>query len=292
MPSFYGVGQSKSRPISLSAPLVGIGYRPPIAGWIESCPPEIECLEVTAEHFYKRGVLKLQELAQHFPMMVHGLGLSLGTPGPLHPDELEWFAAVVETTDPLWVSEHTGFRRTADFELGHFNPVCPNEETVALFVDHLATLQDRIKKPVILENITTQLQVRGTLAETEFLNRICEQAGCGLLLDATNLYVNSRNHKFDPRMWLRDIDPQYIVQLHVVGYSYQDGQWHDLHQQAIQQDLWALIREVLEYAPVQAVILERDDNFPPASELAAELKALKQAASEAQITRSAHAANI
>jgi len=278
--------------MTISAPMVGIGYRPPIAGWIETDPPEIECLEITAEHFYKRGVLKLQALAQRFPMMVHGLGLSLGTPGPLNSDELEWFAYVVETADPLWVSEHVSFRRTPDFNFGHFSPVCPNEETVALFVDHLSTLQERINKPVILENITTQLQIRGTLAETEFLNRVCEQAGCGLLLDVTNLFVNSRNHAFDPRTWLRDLDPQYIVQLHVVGYTYQGGRWHDQHHQTIQQDLWALIREALGYAPVQAVILERDDNFPPVSEIATELQALKQAASEVHAARTAQITTI
>lgn len=277
--------------MTVSDPLVGIGYRAPISGWIESSPPEIECLEITAEHFYKRGALKLQHLAQarkllhlaqRFPLMVHGLGLSLGTPGPLEPNELEWFAHVVETADPLWASEHVGFRRTADFDLGHFNPVCPNEEAVALFVDHVSTLQDRINKPVILENITTHLQVRGTLAETEFLNRICERAKCGLLLDVTNLFVNSLNHGFDPLAWLHDLDPQYLVQLHVVGYTYAGGRWHDLHSEAIQEDLKSLIREALKYADVRAIILERDDNFPPTSELSEELKTLKQIAREAR----------
>lgn len=257
-----------------ATPKVGIGYRAPIAGWIESQPPEIECLEITAEHFYKRGVLKLQALAKHFPIMVHGLGLSLGTPGPLDPDQLDWFSYVVETADPLWVSEHVSFRRTSEFDLGHFSPVCPNQENLDLLVDHVCALRDHINKPVILENITTQIQVKGTLAETEFLNRICEQASCGILLDVTNLFVNSRNHNFDPIAWMRDLDPQYITQLHVVGYTYHDGRWHDQHFKAIQQDLWELINRAIAYAPLKAITLERDDNFPPVNELASELRNL------------------
>ena len=110
-----------------------------------------------------------------------------------------------------------------------------------------------------------------------FLGRLCERADCGLLLDVTNLYINSRNHGFDPRAWLRELDPRRIVQLHVVGYSVRDGRWQDSHAEPIQDDLRELVHDVLAYAPVRSIIIERDANFPPVEELAEELRKLEVA---------------
>ena len=82
--------------------LIGVGYRRALAGWIETQPPELDCLEITAEHFFDGGEVRLRELAERYPLMVHGLGLSLGTPGPLDADVLSRFARVVKTANPLW----------------------------------------------------------------------------------------------------------------------------------------------------------------------------------------------
>jgi uncharacterized protein (UPF0276 family) len=116
----------------------------------------------------------------------------------------------------------------------------------------------------------------GELSEPEFLNRLCEQADCGLLLDVTNLFINSRNHGFDPIDWLHQINPERIVQLHLVGYGRQDGLWVDHHAAPIQQELFDLAAEVVVYAPVQAVIIERDTNFPAPEALAHELVRLRE----------------
>jgi hypothetical protein len=95
-------------------------------------------------------------------------------------------------------------------------------------------------------------------------------------LDVTNLFINSRNHGFDPAAWLRELDADRIVQLHVVGYSQSHGRWQDYHAKGIQETLMELVQEVLEWAPVRAIILERDANFPPPSELENELRRLRQ----------------
>lgn len=108
------------------------------------------------------------------------------------------------------------------------------------------------------------------------MNRLCDQSGCGLLLDVTNLYINSVNHAFDAKTWLRDIEPKYIVQLHIVGYAQGHGRLEDRHDQPIQHPILSLLEAVLAYAPVKAVIIERDDNFPPIAELEAELHRLEQ----------------
>ena len=254
--------------------MIGIGYRRQLAKWIDTDPSEIGCLEIVAEHFFDGGEEKLRALSARYPICVHGLGLSLGTPGPLDRETVDRFVRVAAAADAQWVSEHIAFTRTADVDLGHLNPVRADAETIGVIADHAREVAAACGRPILLENIATDLRLDGALAETEFLNRLCEAADCGLLLDVTNLYINARNHGFDAGRWLREIEPRRIVQLHVVGYTRADGRWRDFHAEPIQDDLWALIEDVMAYAPVRAVILERDGHFPEPAALAAELRRL------------------
>jgi uncharacterized protein (UPF0276 family) len=254
--------------------LVGVGYRRELARWIAARPAQIGCLEITAEHFFDQDLGPVRALARAYPLFVHGLGLSLGTPGPLDRATLEAFARVSAAADPLYVTEHVAFTRTREVDLGHLNPVAPTVGNVAIVAGHAREVMDRCGKPMLLENIASPLALRGTLPEPEFLNRICDAAGCGLLLDVTNLYVNSRNRRFDPLDWLGKLEKKYVRQLHIVGYTHRDGRWHDAHAEPIQKELFDLTREVLARADVAGVIVERDENIPAAAELAAELEAL------------------
>lgn len=254
---------------------IGVGYRPPLARWINSHPVEINCLELTAEHFFDNPS-PIEKLREQYTLMLHGLGLSLGTPGPLNPAYLKRFVDICRIADPLWISEHIAFTRTRDIDLGHLNPIPYTRETLAYFTEHVLALQAACNKPVLLENITSHLRINSPLAETDFINSLCDKTGCGILLDVTNLYVNSRNHQYDPCAWLREIAPHTIRQLHIVGYSEQAGVLHDSHDGDIQQELFALTREVIAYSNVDTVIIERDHNFPPISRLVTELHTLSQ----------------
>ena len=271
----------------IEVPLIGLGYRHPLAEWISTCPSEVHCLEITAEHFFDHGQARLEWLSENYPLYVHGLGLSLGTPGPLDADSLDQFAQVVSIANPDWISEHVAFTRSAEVDLGHLNPVAPTEQSLHILVDHARELMDRCQKPLILENVTSFLRLTGDLSEPDFLNRLCDQAGCGVLLDVTNLLINARNHKFDELTWLRELDPRHIRQLHVVGYSQRDGVWHDNHGAAIQDQLFQLIAEVVQTTLVSAVIVERDMNFPPTDELRRELSRLEDVCATAR-QRSIH----
>lgn len=255
---------------------VGVGYRKELAAWIGSHPRGVECLEITAEHFFAGGEERLAQLGNHFQLFVHGLGLSLGTPGPLDPRSLDNFARVVRAANPEWISEHIAFTRTADVDLGHLNPVQPTREVLGIVADHAREVAARCGKPIILENITSHVKLTGDLAETDFLNQLCARADCGLLLDVTNLFINSRNHGFDPLAWLREIEPRRIVQLHIVGYSRAGERYTDNHAQPIQEELLELARAVVSHAPVKAIILERDEDFPAPAELELEIAKLGQ----------------
>ena len=114
------------------------------------------------------------------------------------------------------------------------------------------------------------------MSEAEFLNELCEQADCGLLLDVTNLFINSNNHGFDAIKWLTEIDPVRITQLHVDGYATKNGRWKDNHTEAIQDEIFELVYEVLQRANLQAIIIERDDEFPSTDVIAQELCRLRE----------------
>jgi hypothetical protein len=253
---------------------IGVGYRRELAEWISTKPPLIGCLEITAEHFFNRPLDLLPKLSEVFSTSVHGLGLSLGTPGALDRDRLAQFARVARAANAEWVSEHISFTRAGGLDLGHLNPVPRTREMISILGDHALEVASECQKPVLLENITSHLQLPGDFSEPDFLNRLCEHADCGLLLDVTNLFVNSRNHRFDPLKWLREIDAKRIRQLHIVGYARAGDRFTDSHSQPIQSELIELTQTLLEYASVESIILERDDAFPDSGELESELAKL------------------
>jgi uncharacterized protein (UPF0276 family) len=259
--------------------MTGIGYRRELAAWIDTRPRGLECLEITAEHFYPGSGAppgKLAKLAEHFHLFVHGLGLSLGTPGPLDRHQLDQYAAVVKTANPDWISEHVAFTRTAEADLGHLNPVPPTREMLQIVADHAIEVAERCGKPMLLENITSHVRLPGDMAETAFLNELCERANCGLLLDVTNLFINSRNHGFDPVKWLHELEPGRITQLHIVGYSRVGNRYADGHAEPIQEELIELAQAIVSHAPVKAIILERDEDFPATQELEVEIAKLER----------------
>jgi uncharacterized protein (UPF0276 family) len=138
--------------------------------------------------------------------------------------------------------------------------------------EHASEIMENCHKPLLIENIVSHIVIDGEMSEPEFLNRLCENSGCGLLLDLTALVVNARNHGFDPSGWLRELDLENVMGLHLGGYALRDGHWEDSHDAPIADDVWALAERILATVPVKAAILERDAKFPPAGELREELR--------------------
>jgi uncharacterized protein (UPF0276 family) len=266
----------------VEVPLVGLAFRQPLADWILTKPDVIDCLELTAEHFFDGGEAQLEQLRDRYTLSVHGLGLSLGTPGAIDRNTLGRFKRVADLADARWISEHIAFTKTDEVDLGHLNPVPLTSDSLQTLIDHSREVMDLCQKPLLLENITSYLRVPEEIPETEFINGLCQQAGVGLLLDVTNLFINSRNHDFDPVEWLHRVEPLIIKQLHIVGYSFADGVWHDRHCEPIQDELLELAAEVVSYAPVESIIVERDGAFPPTDRVESELKRLGAACESAR----------
>lgn len=260
-----------------ASPMIGLSYRGPLAGWIEH-ESAVECVEITAEHFFDRrpqDIAHLERFAAQWPVSVHGLGLSLGTPGQIPEEILARFVEVARRARARWVSEHIAFTKAGGIDLGHLNPVPRTPAMLEVLAEHVTVLRERCGVPVLLENITTHFDPGGVWPENEFLNRLCERSGCRLLLDVTNLWINAHNHHFDPRAWLLGLAPEHIGQIHVVGYAERNGRLHDTHEAPVQPDLLKFLGEVLESLPVEAVFLERDENLTDKTSISAELGRLR-----------------
>jgi uncharacterized protein len=261
---------------SLPALGVGLGYRAPHFTDLFLNQREVDFLEVTADHFFDASAERaeqLQLLRDHFTLIPHGLNLSLGSAEGIDAGYLGQFSELVAEVNPPWWSEHIAFTRAGGIEIGHLTPLPFTREAVDVIVRNVADARQSISVPLILENITYTVTLPGQeMSEAEFLRRIVDATGCGLLLDVTNLFINSANHGHDPRRWLDEAPLDAVIQLHYVGAQREGDHWIDSHARPVGPGIWELLEEVLARAPVRGAILERDDDIPPLSGVLPELR--------------------
>ena len=255
---------------------VGMGYRDPLRKEILQYTDGIDFLEITADNFLQSPNTRwvfLDALRSRYTLIPHGLNLSLGSAEGLNREYLSELTELVQRVNPPWWSEHIAFTKAEGVEIGHLSPLPFNRASIDAFCDNVCEAQDRIETPLILENITYTVDLPWhEMEENKFLGELLDRTGCGLLLDVTNLFINSQNHGYDPVEFLKTIPAERIIQLHFVGGMMKDGKWIDNHSQNTQDDIFQLIDSVLQYAPVKGVILERDANFPPFTTITDELE--------------------
>jgi uncharacterized protein (UPF0276 family) len=258
---------------------VGIGFREQFRADVFLHRNKIDFLEITADHYFDANRKKLEELEllkQHFPLIPHGLNLSLGSAESVDAQYLEKFADLVEKLNPAWFSEHLCFTKSGGRQIGHLAPVPYTDEAVKVFVSNITRVKRKINAPLILENITYNVRFPSSeMSEAKFITKILEETDCGLLLDITNLYINSINHNFDWREFLAELPSERIVQLHFVGLHKHEKRLIDAHAHKTDDEIWEVFREVCRRADVKGAILERDENFPPFTEILEEIETAK-----------------
>ena len=255
---------------------VGMGYRDPLSDDILQSRDKIDFLEITADHFLQSPTVRwrfLDKLCSQYTLIPHGLNLSLGSAEGLNLEYLNDLIELIKYVKPPWWSEHIAFTKAGEIEIGHLSPLAFNRESIGAFCENVNKVQDKIETPLILENITYNIDLPwNEMEENKFLGEILDRTGCGLLLDVTNLFINAKNHDYDPIQFLETIPAERIIQLHFVGGMIKEGKWIDNHCENTQDDIFMLIESVLKYAPVKGIILERDDNFPRFKTLTDELE--------------------
>lgn len=257
-------------------PAVGIGFREPFKADLFLHRAEFDMLEITADHYLGAGEKKLSELdilSEHFPLIPHSLELSLGSAEGVDEEYVEKLAALVERIKPEWFSDHICFTRAGGTRIGHLAPVPYTDEALKVFAKNIEYVKKRIATPLVLENITYTMRFPSSqMTEAEFITRLLNETDCGLLLDVTNLYINSRNFRFDWRKFLDEIPLERVVQIHFVGSQRHGIRLIDAHADKTESEIWIVFEEVCKRANVKAAILERDENFPPFDEIVGEMR--------------------
>jgi hypothetical protein len=253
--------------------------------------PDVAFLEVHTENYFHDGGREphvLDRLRVDYPLSLHGVGLALGSVGPLDRTHLRRIAAAVRRYEPAVVSEHACWGRV-DGE--HFNDLLPLPFTVEA-VQHLAArvreLQDALGRQVLVENVSQYLRFRhSTLTEGEFLAALVAESGCGLLLDVNNLYVNSVNVGFDPLTTITALPADAIGEIHLAGHLRKDVEGRALliddHGSRVPGPVWALYERVLEKIGAAPTLIEWDTNVPALDVL------LEEAATAGAMLRVSHA---
>jgi uncharacterized protein (UPF0276 family) len=261
---------------------VGLGYRRPLHGHIVANADRIDFLEVISDQYLYAaadGRERLAALREQFPLVPHGVGLSIGTAGPLDLDYVDRLAEVVAACGAPWFSDHLSFTRVPDTDVEQLMPLWFTAASLDTVCRNVHQLKSRISTPFLLENITYYFPIPDSeMTEAEFITRVLEETDTGLLLDVNNVWVNSVNHGFDPYEFLRSIPLHRTVQIHIAGGQRVDSLLVDTHSKPVQEPVWNLLAYVLTRVPVKAILLEWDQDFPAFDELLAHLDRARRAA--------------
>ena len=193
----------------------GIGFRPELKSYIFLNRDKIDFLEIIADHYIDVPKWKMEELKllkAHFVIIPHAINLSIGSIKGVDDNYLDKLNDLINFINPPYWSEHIAYTQAHDSDLGHLSPVVYNDQFLSILQQNIEKVMNKIKKPFILENITYHIELPGkTYSDADFLNKLCETAGVGLLLDLTNLYINSKNFGFDSFQIIDQIKPENII---------------------------------------------------------------------------------
>jgi uncharacterized protein len=245
---------------------VGLGYRPELDAQIWEHQSAIDWLELISEHYMARPreqIDQAQRLRGAFPLIPHGVEMSIGTAGELDPVYVDNLVELVSLVGAPWFSDHLCFTRAGGIALGQLTPL-PRTRAVAAEVARKARqVQERVGVPFLLENISYYIDIEGQLSEAEFIVEVMERCDCGLLLDLTNVHINAINHGFATLEFLAAIPLERVVQVHLAGGEPSVGVVLDTHSSPVPGEVFELLRHVVGHAPhLKAVLIERDSNFP------------------------------
>jgi uncharacterized protein (UPF0276 family) len=253
----------------------GLGLRSAYYQQILEQSPDVDWFEVVSENFMVQGgkaLYYLDAIAERYPLVMHGVSLSIGGPHALDPDYLKQLKQLADRVKPAWVSDHLCWSRGNAHQLHDLLPLPYTAESLEYIAGRVAQVQDVLQRPLVLENVSSYVRAASDeFTEWEFLAALSRESGCELLLDVNNVYVSSRNHGFDPWAFIQGLPTEKVRQLHLAGHNDYGDYVIDTHDHPVSDPVWALYQRTLEHIGPVATLLERDDHFPPFEELLAEL---------------------
>jgi uncharacterized protein (UPF0276 family) len=263
----------------------GIGLRPPhYAEAVEGHPP-VDWFEVITENFMVAGGNPrhvLRQVRARYPIVLHGVSLSIGSVDPLDEKYLTGLAALADEIEPAWISDHLCWSSFGGHTGHDLWPLPFTEEALGHVVRRVQAVQERLRRRILIENVSSYLEfAHSTLPEWEFLSEVARRADCGLLLDVNNVFVSAHNHGFEAAKFLAGIPVERVKQIHLAGHRDEGTHLLDTHDHAVCDGVWELYRAAVRRFGAVPTIIERDDDIPPLSEVLAESR--QAAAIEAEV---------
>ena len=268
----------------------GIGLRGEHIELLARSPkhPDIDFLELAPENWMSLGGLKreqLQDISKLYPLIAHGLSLSIGDCQPLNTKFVRQVGQFLDELNIEVYSEHLSFSRDNQGYLYELLPVPRRAENIDYLADRIKQVQDIIQRPLVMENISYYHNYGDEMPEGEFIAEIAKRSGCELLVDINNLYVNSQNHHFDAAQMLKALPSDAIRYYHIAGHLVENDRsvesdksikgnksLIDTHGMEVQQAVIDLARYTFSIHGSKPLLLERDNNVPPLVVLTEELR--------------------
>lgn len=265
----------------------GLGLRTVHYETILADKPPVDWFEVITENYLVAGgkpLYYLDRIRTEYPMVMHGVSLSIGGTDALNLDYLRQVKALAERIEPAWISDHLCWTGVNGVNLHDLLPLPYTEEAIRHVVDRVTTVQDFLGRRILLENVSSYVTyAHSEMTEWEFLSAVAERADCLILLDINNIYVSAHNHGFEPSVYLDNVPIERVWQFHLAGHINQGDIIIDSHGDTIIDPVWSLYETALRrFGPVSTMI-ERDDNIPPFPELLAELEQARRIAGQLEL---------
>jgi uncharacterized protein len=245
---------------------LGLGLRSQHFNHILDKKPNVDWFEVISENFmdsFGRPRQVLKQIAEKYPVVMHGVSLSIGSTDPLNFEYLKSLKKLAAEVKPAWISDHlcwTGILGTNTHDL---LPLPLNEESLKHVCSRIVQVQDYLERPIVIENPSTYASFKqSTISEWEFLKAMANETNCGLLLDVNNVYVSSFNNDFDPVEYIEGLPHSSIVQMHLAGHQNCGNYIIDTHDREVDYAVWKLFQLAYKLTGGTAVLLEWDGNIP------------------------------
>jgi uncharacterized protein (UPF0276 family) len=266
---------NKSSNFNLPALGAGVGLRHQHFAEIIANKPKCNWFEIINEDFMDFGGEvreSLQEIRRHYPIIGHGVCLAIGSTDPLDRAYLKSLRSFLDEFQIPWTSDHLCFTMVDHTNLSDLIPLPFTREAINNIAERVKIVQQELARPFLLENVTRYITVSDhEMDESSFINEVLEKADCGLLLDVTNVYLNSQFHGFDALAFVRSLPLHRVGQMHLAGWQKaEDGSFIDSHDAPIHQEVWDFFRQVVEITGPSSALIEWDAHIPPFEQLYAE----------------------
>lgn len=253
----------------------GLGLRPAHYQAILKSKPRVDWFEALTENYMIPGgrpLATLLKIRERYPVVLHGVSLSIGSTDPLDHAYLAGLKALAHRIQPEWISDHLCWTGVNGRNLHDLMPLPYTEEALRHVAGRVREVQDALGRRILLENVSSYVAYRSSeMSEWEFLAALARQADCDILLDVNNIYVSAHNHGYDALAFLDAMPSARVRQIHLAGHDNCGDLIIDTHDAPVIDPVWALYGEALRrFGPV-ATMIERDDRIPPLGTLVREL---------------------